>query len=89
MMEAATSKKFEVAAKLRDKLVQIESLLEKQKISAPTDENIDIINYAILSNGIFLKLFQIRNGKLINEAEFKMKIKDNDLIDNEQVMGAF
>ncbi|MBU2524260.1 excinuclease ABC subunit UvrC [Patescibacteria group bacterium] len=85
MIEAAAEKKFEIAAKLRDKLGQVNQILEKQKITTPTDKSVDIINYAISGKDIFTKIFQIRSGKLLNEIGFRLKV-NGQLPEDKEVM---
>mgnify|MGYP001292916040 CR=1 FL=1 len=70
MNELAKNKEFEKAARIRDRIKNIESILEKQKISDPNQTDKDIINYTSSFGKIFFNLFQIRNGKLINQENF-------------------
>jgi excinuclease ABC subunit C len=70
MLKAANEKKFEVAAGIRDKLKAIEEMTEKQRISDPTLNDMDIINYFPQDNKIYFNLFQIRDGKLIGQENF-------------------
>lgn len=75
MQKAAADKKFESAAAIRDKIKSVEDILEKQLISAPDHQNADIINYAANQNKIFFNLFQVREGKLINQENFEFIAK--------------
>lgn len=86
MMQAAAEKKFEQAAKLRDKLTQIEELMEKQKISEPTHHNVDVIGYVSIDNRAYFNLFQIREGKLINQENF---ILGADAINDDELISSF
>jgi excinuclease ABC subunit C len=70
MLAAATSKKFEQAAAIRDKLQNIEDLMETQIITDPHLQNLDVINYIIIEERAYFNLFQIREGKLINQENF-------------------
>lgn len=73
MQKAAADKKFEKAAKLRDKLHAVQEIIEKQIVSAPHREDMDAINYSEDSGRIFFTLFMIRDGKLINQENFIFK----------------
>ena len=47
-------------------------IIEKQKVESTTDESQDIINYFILGDEAFFNLFQVRNGKLIEQENFRI-----------------
>ncbi|MFA4890834.1 MAG: excinuclease ABC subunit UvrC [Candidatus Gracilibacteria bacterium] len=70
MANLAQNRKFEEAAKLRDRIKSIEEILERQKISDPNRKDTDVFNYTIANNKAFFNLFQIRDGKLINQENF-------------------
>ncbi|OGJ54439.1 excinuclease ABC subunit C, partial [Candidatus Peregrinibacteria bacterium RIFOXYC2_FULL_33_13] len=72
MQKFAEEKKFEQAAKIRDNLQNIQNITEKQIISEPSLISRDIINYVIHEDTIILTVFVIRNGKLINQENFKL-----------------
>jgi len=73
MQKAAQDKKFEIAAKLRDKIQAIETIMESQRINSPDNKNIDIINSFEEESKTFFNVSQIRNGKLINQENFETK----------------
>lgn len=75
MQNYAIEKKFEKAAKIRDKLQQIESIMERQKISSPDKKDTDIINYLINDQRAYFNLFQIRNGTLTGQENFILDSK--------------
>ncbi len=70
MKEAAISKNFESAAKIRDKLNAIKNLMEKQIISSPDHTNADIISFVLDNEKSYFNLFMLREGKLINVENF-------------------
>ena len=82
MQEFVSNKEFEKAGKIRDRILNIEEIAEKQKISDPNQKDKDIINYVIENNRAFFNLFQIRDGKLINQENFILQAQS--LEDNEQ-----
>lgn len=76
MIEHAKNKEFEKAAKIRDKLEKVKSILEKQKVSDPNQADKDIINYCIIHDNAYFNLFQIRDGKLIGQENFILTAKE-------------
>ncbi len=73
MQEAVAKKEFEKAALLRDKLFSIEELMEKQLVSAPTEESMDVFAFVLDSGKAYFNLFMVRSGKLINQENFLVK----------------
>jgi excinuclease ABC subunit C len=78
MLEAASNKQFEKAALLRDKLQSIQNILEKQKISSGKHEEIDVIDIIYSQKKFFAVIFQIREGKIINQENFILDGQDED-----------
>ncbi|MFC1655315.1 excinuclease ABC subunit UvrC [Patescibacteria group bacterium] len=91
MQQAALDKKFEKAAKLRDKLHAVQEIIEKQVISAPHREDIDAVNYSEDSGRVFFTLFMIRDGKLINQENFVFKSGEDDekIDDTNEILESF
>ncbi len=89
MYKAAQEKKYEIAAGLRDKLESIEDLMEPQKISDPNLKDIDIINYLSESGKLYFNLFQVREGKLINQENFILDSSDEFDESNDDALRAF
>lgn len=91
MHRAAAEKKFEVAASIRDKLKALEEINETQRISDPGLHNIDIINYSEQDDRAYFVLFQVREGKLINQENFIFGARDTDKGGNEdsEALSAF
>lgn len=73
MLVAAKNKRFEQAAKIRDKILSIESIYENQLVSSPERQNIDVINYYSQEDQAFFNLFQFREGKLIDQQNLILK----------------
>ena len=73
MNQAAQNKKFEKAAKIRDKLYAIKDISEKQIISSPKRIDIDSVQCISQHGKAFITLFMIRDGKLINQENFILK----------------
>jgi len=91
MKQLAENKEFEKAARLRDRIQNVESILEKQKISDPNQEDKDIINYTSAWGKVFFNLFQVRDGKLINQENFifQGEIQEDDKEGREEALGSF
>ncbi len=92
MMDLAANKEFEKAARLRDTLKSIESILEKQSISDPNQEDKDVFNYVLESGKAFFNLFQVRGGKLINQENFAVQatsVTEEDEDAKAEVLRAF
>lgn len=78
MATLATKKEFEKAAKIRDRIKNIEEIQEKQKISDPNQEDKDIINYVIEGHSAYFNLFQVREGKLISHENFILQNAESE-----------
>lgn len=87
MMKAAAEKNFEAAAKIRDRLTLLEHISEQQKISSPDFTEMDVIDYVVNSKGVHVCVFQIRNGKVINQCNFSLK-GDPEFLENADIMAA-
>lgn len=70
MQAAAEKKLFEKAAKIRDKLLAIQSITEKQKVEAQGRPDTDIVNFTNDIGHIYFNVIMIRGGKLINQENF-------------------
>lgn len=70
MQEAVSKKKFEKAAQLRDRLLSIEDLMKKQVVTSSNLENMDVIGFVLNEGKAYFNLFQVREGKLINQENF-------------------
>lgn len=73
MQKAATEKKFERAATLRDHLRELQAMQEKQLVSDTSRANTDVIGAALLSGHAHIVLMQERNGKMIGEESFSLR----------------
>jgi excinuclease ABC subunit C len=74
MKVAATEKKFEYAAQLRNHLSTLERMQkEKQLASDTTGEDSDVFGVALLSGRAHVMVLQRRGGKLIGEHHHELK----------------
>ena len=73
MKEAAEKQNYEKAAELRDRIIAIERVSEKQKVSNLPENNIDVIGIARNEVDVCLEIFFIRNSKMIGREHYFLK----------------
>jgi excinuclease ABC subunit C len=74
MRDAAFDKKFELAARIRDRLVMVEAMSEKQKVSDPTLEDLDVLHKVLWRDRAYISVLTIRGGKMVNQETFVMSL---------------
>ncbi len=89
MYKAASEKKFEVAAAIRDRLNSVEEIIEPQRISDPHQKDLDIINYVEQDDKVYFNLFQLRSGKLIGQENFIFKAQTDHETEDQEALSAF
>ena len=67
---AADREEFEEAARLRDRLFNIERTLEKQRITQTTATDQDVIGLARQGSAVDLQILFVRGGLLIGRKDF-------------------
>lgn len=70
MDEASSDTNFEHAMRLRDRINALEYLQEKQSMERDKKYDEDILNYEIKDDIVYLVLFNLHKGTLINKKEF-------------------
>ena len=70
MKEASKKMEFEKAAYIRDKIIAIERISEKQRVSNITENNIDVIGLARNDIEVCIEVFFIRKSKMIGRENF-------------------
>ena len=70
METAAENLEFERAAKLRDQLVAINTIVERQKVVSTTTGDQDVMAVVADETGAAVQMFFIRGGKLIGQEHF-------------------
>jgi len=70
MEKAAGREEFEEAARLRDRLFNIERTLEKQRITQTTTTDQDVIGLARQGSAVDLQILFVRGGLLIGRKDF-------------------
>lgn len=69
---------FEKAVEIRDKINQLKSISEKQKVVSDDFEDKDIIAIAKEDKDASCSIFNIRNGKLINKKQLQLSIEGDE-----------
>ena len=67
---------FEKAIELRAQISSLTYLKEKQNVQRDKKYNEDIINYIVKNNKVYLMLFKIYKGTLVNKEEFEFDYYD-------------
>lgn len=70
MQEASNKMEFEKAAYIRDKIVAIRRIAEKQKVSNITENDIDVIGLARNDFEVCIEIFFVRKTKMIGREHF-------------------
>jgi len=87
MQEAAENLDFERAAVLRDQILSLEKVLEKQKIVSTDMLDQDYIAMARGMDEVCIQVFFIREGKLVQREPFM--IKNTDGVDRREILTSF
>lgn len=77
MKEASDKLNFEHALEIKNQIIAVEWLLEKQKMERQKIYNEDIINYIVKDERVYLILFIVYKGMLENKTEFEFDYGDN------------
>ena len=77
MEEASKNMKYERAAYLRDKIIAIERISEKQKVSNISENDIDVIGLAKSKTRVCVEIFFVRKSKMVGREHFFL----DDLVD--------
>ena len=87
MEEASKNMQYEKAAYLRDKIIAVERISEKQKVSNISENNIDVIGLAKSQTRVCIEIFFIRKSKMIGREHFFL----DDLVDEEakEILSSF
>ena len=87
MEEASNKQEYEKAAYLRDKLLAIERISERQKVSNISENNIDVIGIARNELEVCIEVFFVRGSKMIGREHFFFQ----ELVDekNKEILSSF
>ena len=87
MKEAAAAQQFERAAQVRDQIRAIESVQQKQKVSAGEVVDRDILAFARSGAVVAAVVLQVREGLLIGRQDFHLAADSSD--EDPEVLAAF
>ena len=87
MEEAAENLEFEKAASLRDKILAVEAIAEKQKIFKTMEGDEDFINVDVDEKDSCIQIFFSRDGKILGREHFIFENTANESL--EELLGDF
>jgi len=70
MLEEANNMNFEKAAYIRDRMLAIQRVNEKQKVSNITENNIDVIGIAKSEIEVCIEIFFVRGSKMVGREHY-------------------
>ncbi len=70
MEEAAGAEQFELAARLRDQIVTVHQMQDKQRIATADNEDADVFGYHYENDMLAVNLFHMRGGKIVDRRDF-------------------
>ena len=76
MQEAVAARQFERAALLRDRLMEIQNVMQTQRVSSPDGASRDVIGLAVEGGYGYVTLLVFREGKLLNLENFTLNALD-------------
>lgn len=87
MHEASAKKQFEKAARMRDQLEAIESLMAEQKVVSTKRENADYLSLAQAKTMAAVNMFMVRKGLMVHQETFLLQNTKDQSPD--EIMDAF
>jgi len=87
MLDASDNNEFELAAKWRDRILEIEKIQKRQSVFYPDQRNIDIIGFYQEENIAFSVVLRMVNGKIVNQENYPLSQIDNS--DKAEILAAF
>ena len=86
MKEASKHLEFEKAASVRDRIIAIEKLMEKQKVSSVEHTNVDVFALSIGEKDAVVCLLYIRDGKVGGNEQFVLPnisdVEDSEILNS-------
>jgi len=70
MEVAADTEQFELAARLRDQIVTVHQMQDKQRIASAENEDADVFGYHYENEMLAVNLFHMRGGKIVDRRDF-------------------
>ena len=70
MQEAAANEQFELAARLRDQIITVHQMHDKQRIATTDNEDADVFGFHYEQGMLAVNLFHMRAGKIVDRRDF-------------------
>ncbi len=70
MAAAAENEQFEMAARLRDQVVTVHQMQDKQRIATADNEDADVFGFHFENQMLAVNLFHMRGGKIVDRRDF-------------------
>ena len=70
MKAAAAAEQFEQAARLRDQLITLHQMNDKQRIASVENEDADVLGFHYENEMLAVNLFHMRSGKIVDRRDF-------------------
>jgi len=70
MAAAAENEQFELAARLRDQVVTVHQMQDKQRIATADNEDADVFGFHFENQMLAVNLFHMRGGKIVDRRDF-------------------
>jgi excinuclease ABC subunit C len=81
MEAAAGAEQFEVAARLRDQVVTVHQMQDKQRIATTDNEDADVFGYHYENEMLAVNLFHMRGGKIVDRRDLFWEDLPESLLD--------
>jgi excinuclease ABC subunit C len=70
MNEAAAAEQYELAARLRDQIITVHQMHDKQRIATTDNQDADVFGYHYENGMLAVNLFHMRGGKIVDRRDF-------------------
>jgi excinuclease ABC subunit C len=70
MEAAAEAMQFEAAARLRDQLITVHQMQDKQRMATTDNEDVDVFGFHYEKEMLAVNLFHMRGGKIVDRRDF-------------------
>src|ERR1700733_6397944 len=81
MEAAAEGQQFELAARLRDQIVTVHQMQDKQRMAGTDNEDADVFGYHYENEMLAVNLFHMRSGKIVDRRDFFWEDLPESLLD--------
>ena len=81
MALAAQARNFEHAARLRDQLVAVQAVSQRQLVSDPSLDNRDVLAFQNEGSKTFVAILEVRSGKLIDQKNATLRAADGEEVE--------